>query len=328
MSRRLSFALSTALLSTLVVTAPANAETTIVKLEGLAPATSVNVMSINDSGVAVGSSTARNLTRAVKFEGDRTIPFSGPADASINLLAVNNHGAAAGRLSYPGSTDTNPIRFNPDGTYAVLSIPFGYTHATAVGINDNGITYGIAWGDDDQTIPVSWRPNGVLTAMKLPVGTTEGRVVSASPNGYAAGYVFGPGRDWVPVRWNPGNTVTVLPTPADGIMSRASAVNRNGDVVGVVETATGGRYGLRWNADGSMDRYGPQDEPTGINDHGTVVGYGRVDNQLCPFRWTREGEKLDLGLLEPANSIDMMAINNDGVIVGTVWGKAYKWIVS
>lgn len=328
MSRRLSFALSAALLSTLVVTAPAHAETTIIPLHGLAAATYVTVMSINDSGVAVGGSTARDFTRAVKFEGDRTTEFVGPFDASISLLAVNSHGAAVGRLSVPGSTDTNPIRFNPDGTYAVLSIPFGYTHATAVGINDNGITYGIAWGHGDQTIPVSWRPNGVLTAMKLPAGATDGTVVSASPNGYAAGYVSGPGLDWMPVRWNPDHSVTVLPVPADGIRSRASAVNRNGDVVGFVDPTTGGRYGVRWNADGSMDKYGPQDVPTGINDHGTVVGYGRVDNKLRPFRWTREGEKLDLGLLEPANSIDMMAINNDGVIVGTVWGKAYKWIVS
>ncbi|WP_330274573.1 hypothetical protein OG205_02450 [Lentzea sp. NBC_00516] len=318
--------MSAALLSTLVVTAPAHAETTIINLFGLPGGVGHRAMSINDSGLAVGSSIVRGVTRAVKFDGSRVTEVFGPDGVDVRLTAVNNHGAAVGNSTLPGVSD-NAIRFDPDGTYSVLSIPFGHNYTRAVGIDDNGITYGVAEGND-RTTPVRWRQNGVLAALKLPAGATGGSVVSASPNGYAAGFVFGPGLDWVPVRWNPDYSVTVLPLPADGVRSRASAVNRNGDVVGVVETARGDGYGVRWNADGSMNKYGPLDEPTGINDHGTVVGYGNVDNEWRPFRWTREGEKLDLGLFTRVGSIEKLAINNDGVIVGSVWGTAYKWIVS
>ncbi|MDX8148986.1 hypothetical protein SK854_43185 [Lentzea sp. BCCO 10_0061] len=327
MSRRLSFALSTALLATVVGTAPAHADTTIINLVGLPGGHSHRAMSINDSGLAVGSSIVRDVTRAVKFDGGRVTELVGPDGASVGLTAVNNHGAAVGTSTFPG-VGGNAIRFDPDGKYSVLSTPFGYNYTRAAGIDDNGITYGVA-ARNDNSIPVSWRQNGALTAMKLPAGFTGGSVASASPNGYAAGFVYGPGQDWVPVRWNPDHSVTVLPLPAGGVRSRASAVNRNGDVVGTADLpGGGGPYGVRWNADGSMNMYGHMDEPTGVNDHGIAVGYGWADGQWRPFRWTREGEKLDLGLLSLAPSIEKLAINNDGVIVGSVWGTAYKWIVS
>jgi uncharacterized membrane protein len=326
MSRRLSFALSAALLAAVLVRTSAHADTTITDLGGLPGSTDNRVRSINDSGLAVGSSIVGGVTRAVKFDGDRVTELFGPAGAHVGLNAVNNRGAAVGTTTVPGVSD-NAIRFNPDGTYAVLSIPFGYTYTNAVGIDDNGITYGVAVAGD-HSIPVRWRSNGVLTTMKLPAGATGGRVVSASPNGYAAGYVFGPSLNRVAVRWNPDHSVTVLPRLTDGVRSSASAVNRNGDVVGTAEFVEGEEsYGLRWNADGSMNKYGPDYYPTSINDHGTAVGYGRVDNQLRPFRWTRDGEELDLGLPAPVGSIEVLAINNDGVIVGTAGRFAFKWIV-
>ncbi|MEU3644097.1 hypothetical protein AB0E59_12045 [Lentzea sp. NPDC034063] len=319
--------MSAALLSTFVIAAPAHAETTITRLDGLAEATSTKVMSINDSGLAVGSSIVGGVARAVKFDAGRVTELVGPDGASVSLTAVNNHGAAVGNSAVRGISD-NAIRFNPDGSYVVLGIPSGSTFTRAVGIDDNGITYGVAHGSG-HSIPVSWRPNGVLTAMKLPAGATDGTVVSASPNGYGAGFVSGPGLKEVAVRWNPDRSVTVLPRLAEGAWSRATAVNRNGDVVGSADLAGGGEpYALRWNADGSMNMYGQLDEPTSINDHGIAVGYGWADGQWRPFRWTRDDLKLDLGLLAPAPSIEKLAINNDGVIVGSVWGKAYKWIVS
>ncbi|GHH30067.1 hypothetical protein [Lentzea cavernae] len=331
MSRRLSLALSAALLATVAVSASASARstTTITDLGGLPSATETSVTSINDSGVAVGADYGDGRNHAVKFDGAGASELVGPAGAHTYLTSVNNHGAAVGFTSLPGGA-TKPIRFNPDGSYVLLSVPFGYSYAHAFAINDGGATFGSALGaTDGRQIPVRWLPNGVLTSMKLPAGATWGRVTGASSNGYVSGFVSGPGMEQLAVRWNPDSSVTKLPRMSDGEPTTAQAVNRHGDVVGTGRFANGeGTFGVRWNADGSMNKYGPNIEPKSINDDGVAVGFTYVADKQHPYRWTKDGEELALGFPEGADSVTTLDINNAGVIVGSAGGRAYKWTVS
>jgi hypothetical protein len=328
MSRRLSFALSTALLATVVVTTPAHAAPTITELAGLPGSTYNWAVSINDSGVAVGGSRVGGVNRPVKFNGNGASELVGPAGASTDVKAVNNNGGAVG-TTISGGGVTRAIRFNPDGTHAVLSVPFGYEYANGLAISDSGTTYGIAASLDGRQIPVRWRPNGVLTGLKLPEGANWGTVSSASSNGYVTGHVSGPRLATVAVRWNPDGSVTKLQPLAEGAFSVATAVNRHGDVVGTASFGNGEpAYGVRWNADGTMNKFGPDISPMAINDDGAAVGVNVGGSGHVPYLFRKNGDEIELGVPDGADQVSSLDINNAGVIVGSAGLAAYKWIVS
>lgn len=326
MSRRLSFALATALLATVVGASPAHAELTMLDLGGLPSSKTSRVSSINDSDIAVGASYGDNRPdRAVKYDGKGgSTELVGPAGASTTVKAVNNRGAAAGTTT-GSDVGTRAIRFNPDGTYQLLITPYGYTASLGLAIDDSGTVYGIATRENNQQIPVRWRPNGVLTAMKLPQGATWAYVTSASANGYVAGYVSGPGIAFVAVRWNPDGTVTTLDRVTDGATS-AQAVNNRGEVVGNANGPNNeGTYGARWRADGSVVMLARDIYPKGVNDSGVIVGFKYVNDKSRPYRWTYSGEELDLGLPEGVSEGVAVDVNSDGVIVGSAGSAAVKW---
>ncbi|MFD4639907.1 hypothetical protein ACFWN2_21525 [Lentzea sp. NPDC058436] len=318
--------MSCALLATVVAAAPAHAEPVITDLGGLPGSTMNWVDAINDSGVAVGgSNSGGRINRAVRFDGGGASELVGPAGASTDLVAVNNNGVAAGITTVDGN---KAIRFAADGTYQVLSVPFGYVNAVARAIDDSGTVFGLV-GDHvtGGQIPVRWRPNGVITSMKMPAGATWAYVTTASPNGYVAGYVNGSGADFTAVRWNPDGSVTTLPRLVANGTTTAQAVNRNGDVVG---TAFDGErsFGVRWHTDGSITKLAAGVEPKDINDHGVTVGWAHHEGRQLPFRWNDDGEKTELGLPEGTDTVYRLAINNDGVIVGSAGNAAYKWTVN
>ncbi|MFD4639906.1 hypothetical protein ACFWN2_21520 [Lentzea sp. NPDC058436] len=330
--------MSTAILAAVVVTPQAHAATTITELGRLPGHTSSSAYAINDSGVAVGTSGGGgSLNRPVKYDSAGVTELVGPPDRHTQLQAINNRGVSVGT-----ATASNPdlpgraLRFAADGTYSVLAVPFGYWSTAAEAIDDFGNVYGVAAGrNNDLQIPVRWRSNGIVTTLKMPEGATWGRVTNASSNGYVTGMVSGPisgpgSGPWLnrlAVRWNPDGTVTSLQRLEDGAESEAKAVNRNGDVVGTAEFWNEGSFGVRWNADGSMTKYGPNLYPTAINDHGVAVGTGSTPSQQIPYRWSNDGEELDLGF--PAGTVmaNVQDINNDGVIVGGGL-HACKWVVS
>jgi hypothetical protein len=330
-SRRLGFALSTALLATVVVTAPAQAATTVTELRGLSDSNWAT--SINDSGVAVGGSSGDGRPdRAVKWDA-AGVPkeLVGPTGASTTVRAINSRGVAAGTTTIPG-TGTRAIRFNADGTRLVLGTAWGYPTAVGRDVDDSGVVYGLVSNADGGQLPVKWGVNGLLTTLRMPAGTTWAFLTGASSNGYAAGYVSGPGIPFLAVRWNPDGTVTSLARLADGEATSAQAVNSNGEVVGNANDGTGGAVGVRWNADGSVTRYGTAAHPKGINDRGVAVGHTYTANGEQPTRWSRDGEALDLGLPDGAKTAVAVDINNEGVIVGSAGGgfaiaTALKWTV-
>jgi hypothetical protein len=316
--------LATALLATVVGAAPAHAELTLLDLGGLPSSTTNWVGSINDSDIAVGASYSDGRpTRAVKYDGKGgAAELVGPAGSSTTVKAVNNRGAAAGTTIDVGG-HSRAIRFDPDGTYQVLIAPYGYATAAGMAIDDSGTVYGTARDETGRQIAVRWRPNGVLTAMKLPEGATWAQVTSASPNGYVVGHVFGTGGGPLAVRWNRNGSVITLARVTNGTTS-AEAVNNRGEVVGNSNGADG-TYGARWRADGSVIMLSKGMYPKSINDSGVMVGFTHVGGEPRPYRWSENGEALDLGLPEGATSGGALDINTDGVIVGIAGSVAVKW---
>ena len=325
MSRRVSFALSTALLAAAAVTTPAHAAVTITDLGGLPGATTHVATSVNDAGVAVGGAHSNGLpSRGVKYDGTAT-ELAGPAGAGTTVDAINTAGSAVGTAS--DSSGSRALRFNPDGTHVVLPVPTGFTSAVGQAISDSGTVYGVATDVTRRQIPVSWSPAGVVTTLALPAGATWAELKNASANGYVAGYVTGPGIATTAVRWNPDGSVTVLNGLAVDATTMTTAVNQLGEVVGTAVTDNFQSWGVRWNADGSLHKYEQRFVPNSINDNGTVVGSTLVGNNQVPVLWERNGTRLALGLPTGVTTGGAWDINNNGVIVGAAGSRAVKWVV-
>lgn len=327
MSRRVSFALSTALLAAAVVTTPAHAAPTSTDLGGLPGAATHVATSVNDAGVAVGGAHSNGLpSRGVRYDGNGTAAeLAGPAGASTTVEAINSGGSAVGTAS--DSSGSRALRFNPDGTHVVLSVPSGFTSAIGQAISDSGTVYGVATDVTRRQVPVSWSPAGVVTTLALPAGATWANLKSAAANGYVAGYVTGPSIATTAVCWNPDGSVTVLNGLAIDATTAATAVNQLGEVVGTAVTADFQSWGVRWNADGSLHKYEQRFVPNSINDNGTVVGSAVAGSNQVPVLWERSGERLALGLPAGVTSAGAWDINNNGVVVGAAGSRAVKWVV-
>ncbi|HUQ55177.1 hypothetical protein [Lentzea sp.] len=317
MSRKLGFALSAALVATVVVTTPAHASVTITDLGGLPGSAFHSAASINDAGVAVGRSRSTSLPeRAVRYGGSAA-ELVGPAGASTSVTSVNSSGAASGTTFDP-FVSGRAIRFDPDGSHRVLDSYPGYEFASGQAIDDSGTVYGIVLNSSSSQLPVKWDLNGALTLLALPDGMTWAVVTGAS-NGYAVGYVTATGRHVQAMRWNPAGTVTRLAGLANRAESYARAVNRHGEVVGEAYTENNfAVVGVRWDITGSViTTYGGNTHPRGINDHGVAVGFTTVttaDN--VPMRWSPNGDAFELGRPGGARKAEAVDINNEGVIVG------------
>ncbi|KJK47135.1 hypothetical protein UK23_21370 [Lentzea aerocolonigenes] len=319
--------MSTALLAAAVVTTPAHAATTVTDLGGLPSAAQHVATSVNDAGVAVGGAHSNGLpSRGVRYDGNGVATeLVGPADASTTVEAVNSSGSAVGTAT--GKSGSRALRFNPDGTHVVLSVPSGFTGAIGQAISDSGTVYGVATDVTRRQIPVSWSPAGVITTLALPAGATWANLTNASANGYVAGYVTGPTIATTAVRWNPDGSATVLSGLAVDATTLATAVNQFGEVVGSAVAGDFQSWGVRWNADGSLNKYEQGFGPRSINDHGTVVGSSVVGGNQVPVLWERDGGRLELGFPAGVTTAGALDINNNGVVVGTAGSRAVKWVV-
>ncbi|MGW6929796.1 hypothetical protein ACWGE0_06975 [Lentzea sp. NPDC054927] len=320
--------MSTALLAAAVVTTPAHAATTITDLGGLPSASAHVATSVNDAGVAVGSAHSNGLpSRGVRYDGNgAATELVGPADAGTTVEAINSGGSAVGTAT--GKAGSTALRFNPDGTHVVLSVPAGFTGTIGQAISDSGTVYGVATDANRRQVPVSWSPAGVVTTLALPAGATWASLTDASANGYVAGYVNGPTIATTAVRWNPDGTATVLSGLAVDLTTTATAVNQLGEVVGSSVDAGFRAWGVRWNADGSLNKYEQGFGPTSINDHGRVVGSVVVGDNQVPILHERGGERIELGFPAGVTSAGVWDINNNGVVVGAAGSRAVKWVLS
>ena len=233
-----------------------------------------------------------------------------------------------------GYTDREAFRWAPTVGYTPLgfvdSPGYGGNHTTDVGgISSNGslivgasITYSTS-GFPQRSQAFIWTSaNGIQ-----PLGDTSLRESSAtgvSANGQVAtGWVMPASFSQCAVVWTAGIETQRFPVGTAG-----GAVSPNGLWIGGTDGRTPGVDAFLWSAATGFEIIGSlgsgTDSVHAVSDDGSIaIGQG---GNYTPFRWTRAGGILSLGLLEAGDfgyATDMTA---DGSIVVGAFGSAGAFI--
>jgi hypothetical protein len=87
-----------------------------------------------------------------------------PGNETVNITAINNHGAVVGTSSGPSTSVQLPFYFHPSTGTVPIPVPVGYAYSFVTDINDQGVIIGFCANALDDTHPRGWRyENGVLT---------------------------------------------------------------------------------------------------------------------------------------------------------------------
>jgi uncharacterized membrane protein len=155
----------------------------------------------------------------------------------------------------------------------------------------------------------------------IDIGVLEGRLYSAGVSVSNTGYVAGLSSSLSGQQafvWHESTGIRGLDHPTGGGDTVASDVNDAGQVIG---TAFSSANGIIWNADGSVANVFASsaiDQPTAINNAGSVTGYRNVGSSQSAYVWN--GSYSDLGYPSPAMSSQGYDINNLGQVAGTLNG--------
>lgn len=210
------------------------------------------------------------------------------------------------------------------------------THAFAV--NGSGNIVGRAASTvtcTSQVLPILWREDG--TRVELPLGTfCGGTALGINSSGVILGSLSG-GASNARGLWSPGNGTFALqeiaPT-ADGIRPITNGgLNDAGEIVGWRQ----GTPGLYWWS--AATSWVPMQLPTGatlcvvrdgINNTGQIVAKCSIGGGAYDAFFWQNHDAAPILLPKPAGSGDASAndINDAGVIVGVVAGKAARWLSS
>ena len=196
-----------------------------------------------------------------------------------------------------------------------IGVPTGCQQAWVNGINASDQVVGFAVSCPSNTQPVSfqdewafrWSPTGGFQILSPPTSSytiREAAGFAINKDGVVAGTVFSS-----LARWDASGNVEVAQFDASCVNAEenensppAIVINDAGQIAGDVGCSnTTGERGFFWSP-GSAPQIigtlgGDHTYVTGINNHGTVVGYSATaDGKEHPFRWTSDGGLQDLGL--------------------------------
>ncbi len=240
---------------------------------------SVNVRSLNDSGIMVGTFNDTNNSFPVLWRAD------GQAEALPGgpgyVTDVNNQGVAVGVL-FPYTT----VRWEPDGRMTGLDNLPGGSSATPFALNNIGQAVG--WAALPEGVagvaPVIWQSSGAVRRLpnEFPF-TTTGQASDINDNGLVVGFVRGVDPPSIAVQWDSNQNdrlSELVPEPGSGDSTTAQAANNLGQVL--ISSWPRGWYlygdglfvplaDLIDGPNGWTDLYAAD-----INDSGTVVGTGRL----------------------------------------------------
>jgi probable HAF family extracellular repeat protein len=277
-------------------------------------------LGLNDRGAVVGwSNTAGGALHPFLWQRGRMTDLGtlDQVDGGWGMATdINRYGTIVGQSDLDGVR--HAVRWE-HGKITDLGT-LGGTFATATAVNDHGVIAGSRTLSDGFLHAFVWR-QGRMTDLGVPGG---GDVVVTDLNNsdQIVGFAMPPDRAAFAYRWQQGR-LTVLPASRYG--GQARAINDRGTIVGSVFGADGG-LAVRWSESGSRllgtlpggDASGAGD----INDRGVILGGGNVASHSLDdhaFLWHR-GVLRDLyqaGVPQSAT-----ALNNRGVIIGTVAGPS------
>lgn len=252
--------------------------------------------------------------------------------AGSSAQAINNAGVVIGNALHSYSPDGAAVyrafMNNGSGMRDIGTLGGAGSYATA--INDAGQVVGTAQTSSGEGRPFLYS-GGTMTALGTFGGIASG-ATAINNSGYVVGFSYppedpDPDIDTGPraVLYPPGDTIrTVGNLPFPNPYSSAADINEDGDIVGYSGPFGPGDapYYPFLFADGVMNRLddigGDFNAATALNDHGQVVGYVSLPNQLYDrhaFLYA-DGVLTDLdGRTSPSYSI-ANDINNLGQVVG------------
>ncbi len=308
------------------------------------PGVRSEVSDVNDSGVIVGTSfDAAGVLSAVRWShngSEWTYSVLGPGSA----IGINSVGMIVRRLYDQTSRKFRSLIHTPAGS--ILDLGDVYVN----GINDAGTLIGsvrdslgkfeyVVWR---QVSPTLWGSPEVLPAA---TGYRNSDLLSISNNGDIAGHVYDSKRmEWAAV-WRYNNGQWSAPVLVDPIVPGAAlAINDLGAVAGAIWPCIPGpgcqSAPASWPSVGGRRRILPTLYNTfgyvhGMNNAGQVVGYAQVhyndgSGPLAvmvnhPVMWFPAGSAAeDLGAILANQTGEARAINNRGVIVGTVRDEEFR----
>lgn len=239
--------------------------------------------------------------------------------ASVELLPTlgGNFSAARGlndrgQVVGTSSDGTHTRGFVWQAGSGMQAVTAAGTAGEALAINNAGQVVGSSTLAN-RPVPYLWTPTTGLRPLAAPSGEPVGKAYALNELGVAAGYWSGPVVDRG-VRWgNDGSVLELQPTN-----NLVFGINDAGQMVG-----SNGGPGTLWQADGtavplpSLDATRPL-MPRDINNHGVVVGSGRIDNSFTTqaFVWQASTGMRNLGHLGGGASA-ALAINDFGQVVGS-----------
>ena len=281
---------------------------------------------INDAGQIVGWSNATSTEQlrdkhAVLWEKDGSVKeiLAIPDDESSEALAINNRGQVVGRRSrgaFLWSAETGMVDLKPQGS--------------AVAINDSGQIAGCRYNADMKPRPVMWDSNGNGKDLTPVLGDGDTSISAINESGDIVGTRTKDGRN-AAFLWSPSGGLTELGTLPDppvfvGSISppplpgtQAASVNDQGQVVGWYYGKQTKCWGFYWSSSVGMLSFGPppRKEQPKTEDMGGDGTKRTLKFSQCVLFVGRYDYGSDWSALRD--------INNKGVIIGSVNGRASVW---
>jgi probable HAF family extracellular repeat protein len=271
--------------------------------------------------LALGLSPSAILAAPPSYTLD-AISVGQNAGNQVYATSINDSGQIAVSVDGPSPYEGIPLRVEPDGSITQCQ-PY-LAHAGVV-LNDGRlICYyadstgfaGYAVGTPTSSTTLTYPTGFPITGMAANAATADGTIV-----GGASGYV---------VTWSgPSLTPNVLGR-IEGQNTTALAVSRNGTylagVTGDWPNTTPFVYANGAFTTITLPSYLVGAEATGVNNDGTVIGYGidEENNLRRGFIW-RDGVLSWLNPLDAFVYSDPESINDNGLIVGQGSPNAMLW---
>lgn len=240
--------------------------------------------------------------------------------ASTEAFAVNDAGQVVGVGSVTQATGHAFLWEN--GVIKDLGTPPGFSNSRALDINNLGQVVGYAMVQVNgawTSRAFSWTSSGGYQLLPALNGSTSNQANAINDSGMIVGNSGGRA-----VAWINGSIVDM------GNAGVAYDVNESGEAVGDYGGASGQGQAFRWTASSGMrpvqTMSGSVGEALGINDGGSVVGWGAVNGSTTYYAYVnRGGTPENLGITGGESSA-AYKISIHGQIVGRAAnGKAALW---
>jgi hypothetical protein len=274
---------------------------------------------INASGTVIGnSSSAEGIGRGVIWRQGRISQLTGPDGTVANPVAISDDGSVVGNWSDRAAGVQRPVRWDSRGRVSLLpTLAPGSSWVSTGNHSGQALGYSAVAGDNPTHV-VLWDRTGRPTDLAARAGT-RANDLSPGPISETGTAIVAHDLTWSRAR---GFRTLSGPAGSTGYLA-ARAVNASGAVLGSVSSgSTVAAY--RWSAAGvpqALPWLGDRTsgDVADLNDSGVAIGRTSLFNAVPHgTRWSPAGAAEDLGGVTSCDRSEPVALNNAGVIAGTI----------